>query len=100
MTRTERLEEKGWEVWATDRDKHFDCETVVAMDAHGSVSLLYFYETGDGERYVDQYFENSLVDSPEDLEAINEAPETFLEDFNVVNGAPDWSGLESTWWKM
>ena len=99
MTRTERLEERGWKILASDRDDHFDAETFVAMNSCGYVSVLYFYETGDGERYVDQYFESSLVDSSEDLEVLNESPELFLEIFYTGKGDPDWSGLENTWWK-
>lgn len=99
MTRVERLESKGWEIWAHDKDDHFDAETIVAMDSNGNVSLLYFYERGDGIRYIDQYFESSLVESPEDLEVLNQSPESFIETFDTGHGVPDWTGPENKWWK-
>ncbi len=99
MTRAEMLESKGWEIWASDRDERFDSETFVAMDTHGNVSVLYFYENGDGVRCVDEYLENSIVETPEDLEVLNQSPESFLETFNL-DGAPDWYGPENKWWEM
>jgi len=100
MDRTKMLEEKGWEIWASDRDERIDSETFVAMNTNGSVSLLYFYENGDGVRCVDQYFESSLIDSIEDLEVLNQMPESFLKNFDVDHSVPDWYGPEDKWWKM
>ena len=97
MKREERLVKKGWEIWASTRDEEIGDETFIAMDPHGFISVLHFYENGDGERFVDQYLEGSLA---EDIEVINESPESYLERFDVINGAPDWYGPEHKWWKL
>lgn len=97
MTREERLMEKGWEILAYHGDESVGDESFIALDPHGFISIVYFYENGDGERCVDQYFENTL----EVIESSYEDSDNgFFKGFDFVNGAPDWYGLEKDWWEL